>query len=133
MSHSRVPLPGMHAANFFLRRSPVKHAAALQVAYLNQEFDIHAGRTVREELASAFKEGLANQGRSEAIQKELEECYEDMDRMSELLDELNKLSGEAQDLDMAKVDGKIDKMMPELGFSPTDNDRQATAGAPFEF
>ena len=61
--------------------------------------------------------------RQEEIQKGLEECGEDMDRMSELLDELQELNSKAADLDVKRLDKKIDQMMPELGFSPDDNDR----------
>jgi len=101
----------------------IKSRRNLNIAYLNQEFDINPDRTVREELASAYEEGMAVLQRTEEIQKELEDCTDDMDRMSELLDELDKLSNKAVDLDMNTVDKKIDKMMPELGFSPDDNDR----------
>lgn len=43
--------------------------------------------------------------------------------MSELLDELNTLNSKALDLDISLLDKKVDQMMPELGFSPEDNDR----------
>ncbi len=43
--------------------------------------------------------------------------------MSELLDELNVLTSKVVDLDISLLDKKIDKMMPELGFGPEDNDR----------
>jgi ABC transporter len=103
----------------------------LHIAYLNQEFDISPERTVRQELSSAFAEGMAVAARTEEIQKELEECTDDMERMSTLLDELDKLGNQATDLDMATIDKKLDKMMPELGFSPEDNDRCAPRwGAP---
>lgn len=105
----------------------VKSRKNLNIANLNQEFSIDLNRTVRQELASAYEEGMAVLNRTEEIQKELEECTEDMDRMSELLDELDKLSNKAVDLDMNSVDKNIDKMMPELGFSPEDNDRYVPA------
>ena len=38
-------------------------------------------------------------------------------------DELGELQSKAEDLDIALIDKKIDSMMPELGFSPEDNDR----------
>ena len=46
-----------------------------------------------------------------------------MDRMADLVDELNDLSVKAVDLDVKLLDKKIDKMMPELGFTRQDNDR----------
>ena len=104
----------------------LKSRRNLQVAYLNQEFDINPDRTVREELASAFAEGMAVAERTEEIQKELETCTDDMDKMSALLDELDKLGNKAEDLDMATIDKRLDKMMPELGFKDEDNDRCAS-------
>lgn len=101
----------------------IKSRKNLHIAYLNQEFDINPERTVREELASAYEEGMAVLKRTEEIQKELEDCTDDMERMSELLDELDKLSNKAVDLDMASIDKRLDQMMPQLGFKPEDNDR----------
>jgi ATPase subunit of ABC transporter with duplicated ATPase domains len=97
----------------------------LHIAYLNQEFDIDPRRTVREELASAYAEGVAVLKRMDEIQEELEQVIEDMDRMSALLDELDKLSNKVVDLDMSTIDKRIDQMMPELGFTEADNSRYA--------
>lgn len=46
----------------------------------------------REEFMSAFDEQLVVIRRQEEIQKELEECGEDMEKMSAILDELDTLS-----------------------------------------
>lgn len=61
--------------------------------------------------------------RQEEIQKEIEECVDDMDKMGELIDELNTLSTSTLNMDFKLVDKKIDKMMPNLGFKKDDNDR----------
>lgn len=103
----------------------LKSRRNLHIGFLQQEFDIVPERTVREELASAFAEGMAVLERTEEIQKELEECTDDMERMSQLLDELDKLSNKAVDLDMTTLDKQIEQMMPQLGFSPQDNNRCA--------
>lgn len=58
---------------------------------------------------------------------ELEQCGEDMDKMADLLDEMEELNKNATDLDMTLLDRNIDKMMPELGFSPDDNDQLVAA------
>ena len=78
---------------------------------------------LQEEFMSAYGEQVQLLTRQEEIQKGLEECGEDMERMSELLDELQELNSKAADLDVKRLDKKIDQMMPELGFSPDDNDR----------
>eukprot|EP01025_Chloroclados_australasicus_P020892 TRINITY_DN2198_c0_g2_i3.p1 TRINITY_DN2198_c0_g2~~TRINITY_DN2198_c0_g2_i3.p1 ORF type:complete len:699 (+),score=100.85 TRINITY_DN2198_c0_g2_i3:90-2099(+) len=101
----------------------IKSKPLLRMAYLNQEFDVVKCRTVREELASVYQEQLKLVDRQEQIQNELEQVGEDMDRMTELLDELDKLNSKAINLDLGTLDAKIDRMMPELGFSPEDNDR----------
>lgn len=60
--------------------------------------------------------------RLEEVHDELEQCGEDMDRMSSLLDEMERLNSSKIDLNMDVLDRNIDKMMPELGFGPEDND-----------
>eukprot|EP00890_Picochlorum_soloecismus_P006450 jgi/Picsp_1/6806/NSC_04145-R1_abc transporter family protein len=96
---------------------------SMRISYLTQEFDVEPSRTVREEFMSAFSDELDILRRQEAVQKGLEECGDDMDKMGQLLDELNELSKNAVDLDVNLLDKKIDQMMPELGFSLEDNDR----------
>ena len=75
----------------------------------------------------AFGWQVKVQRRQEALQVELEQCGEDMDKMAELLDEMEELNKNATDLDMTLLDRNIDKMMPELGFSPDDNDQLVAA------
>ena len=101
----------------------IKARENMKIAYLTQEFDVDPRRTVREEFASAFGDQQIVMRRQEEIQKELENCGEDMDKMGDLLDELSELQSKSQDLDVALIDKRIDQMMPELGFSPDDNDR----------
>ena len=67
------------------------------------------------------------QRRQEALQVELEQCGEDMDKMAALLDEMEELNKNATDLDMTLLDRNIDKMMPELGFTPEDSDQLVAA------
>ena len=67
------------------------------------------------------------QRRQEELQSELEQCGEDMDKMAALLDEMEELNKNATDLDMTLLDRNIDKMMPELGFTPEDSDQLVAA------
>lgn len=101
----------------------IKAKESMRIAYLTQEFDVEPTRTVREEFFSALSEQTRVLARQDEIQKELEECGEDMVRMGALLDELNELSNTAVEMDTALLDKRIDQMMPELGFAPEDNDR----------
>ncbi len=65
----------------------IRAKANMKIAYLNQEFDISPTRTVREEFMSAFADQMAVAARQEEIQQGLEQCGEDMERMSKLLGE----------------------------------------------
>ncbi len=96
----------------------VKAKKNMRIAYLAQEFDVVATRTVREEFYSVYEEQTRIAKRQEAISKELEAVGEDMDRMQALIDEMEKLNSKAIDLDVVLLDKKIDQMMPELGFKP---------------
>jgi len=102
----------------------VRAKSNMKIAFLSQEFDVVMTRTVREELLSAFDDALEVMARLEAAQKELEGCTEDMERMGALLDELGELQKKAERGNVFSLAGKIDKMMPTLGFDPErDNDR----------
>ena len=73
---------------------------------------------------SAFSDQLDIMKRQEAVQKGLEECGDDMDKMGKLLDELNDLTSKAVDLDVNLLDKKVDIVMGEIGLNPeTDSDR----------
>jgi ATPase subunit of ABC transporter with duplicated ATPase domains len=95
----------------------------MQVAYLTQEFEVDPRRTVREEFMSVFSEQIEVMRETARLEKEIEEATDDLDRMGELLDELNKWQLKADTLDINVLDKAIDKMMPELGFTQDDNDR----------
>lgn len=65
--------------------------------------------------------------RQDELQTELENVGEDMDKMALLLDEMEQLNNSATELDMTLLDRNIDKMMPELGFTPEDSDQLVAA------
>ncbi|GBF90920.1 ABC transporter F family member-like [Raphidocelis subcapitata] len=101
----------------------VKAKRNMRIAYLAQEFDVDPGRTVREEFYSVYDKQTQIMREQEEISRALEGAGEDMEAMQALLDRLDKLNAAAVDLDVNLLDKKIDQMMPELGFSPADNDR----------
>ncbi len=79
---------------------------------------------MREEFLSAFDDALRVITRLEEVQKELESATDDMERMGALLDELGDLQKKAERGNVYSLAGKVDKMMPTLGFDPErDNDR----------
>ncbi|CAD6256390.1 unnamed protein product [Miscanthus lutarioriparius] len=101
----------------------VKAKDNMKIAFLSQEFEVSASRTVREEFFSAFQEEMEVKRRLEQVQAALEGATEDMDLMGRLLDELDLLQRRSQDVDLDMVDVKVQKLMPELGFMPEDADR----------
>ncbi|CAL4991849.1 unnamed protein product [Urochloa decumbens] len=101
----------------------VKARENMKIAFLSQEFEVSASRTVREEFFSAFEEEMEVKRRLEQVQSALEGATEDMDLMGRLLDELDLLQRRSQDVDLDMVDVKVQKLMPELGFAPEDADR----------
>lgn len=101
----------------------IKSKMNLKIAFLSQEFEVSLSRTVREEFLSAFKEEMEIAGKLEKVQKALEGAVEDMELMGRLLDEFDLLQRRGQAVDLAQVDAKVSKLMPELGFSPEDSDR----------
>jgi ATP-binding cassette, subfamily F, member 3 len=98
---------------------------SLNIAYLNQEFDVDPTRTVKEELWQAF--GEANRVHSELNQihhqlesatgEELDILLNKMDKFQRLYEALNGYALEAE----------IDKILPEVGFELEDADRLVSA------
>ncbi|KAH6835129.1 general control non-repressible 5 [Perilla frutescens var. hirtella] len=75
----------------------IKAKDNMKIAFLSQEFEVLASRTVKEEFLSAFKEEM------------------------EVSERLEKRRAQAVNLD--EVDVKINKLMPELGFGAEDEDK----------
>uniref|UniRef100_A0A0D9XTX5 ABC transporter domain-containing protein n=1 Tax=Leersia perrieri TaxID=77586 RepID=A0A0D9XTX5_9ORYZ len=101
----------------------IKAKDNMKIAFLSQEFEVCASRTVREEFFAAFEEEMEVRTRLERVQAALEAATEDMDLMGRLLDELDLLQRRSQDVDLDMVEVKIQRLMPELGFAPEDADR----------
>ncbi|KAJ4762027.1 ABC transporter family protein [Rhynchospora pubera] len=101
----------------------VKMKNNMKIASLSQEFEVCSTNTVREEFLSIFKEEMEIKERLDKIQKALESSVQDLELMGRLLDELDLLQRRAQDVNLDEVEVKVKKMMPELGFSPEDEDR----------
>ncbi|KAL5714734.1 ABC transporter F member 5 [Ranunculus cassubicifolius] len=103
----------------------IKAKSNMRISFLSQEFEVSLSRTVKEEFMSAFKEEMEVATRLDKVQKALESSssVDDLGLMGRLLDEMDLLQRRAQAVDLNMVEVKINKMMPELGFSPEDSDR----------
>lgn len=95
--------------------------ASLNIAYLNQEFEIDTTRTVKEEFWRAFAE--ANQVHESLMEvhrlMETAEPYE----LDELIHEMDRWQRQFEALDGYGLEAQIDKLMPELDFDQEDADR----------
>jgi ATP-binding cassette subfamily F protein 3 len=99
--------------------------ASLQIAYLNQEFDIDPTRTVREEFWHAFKAANAIQADLAKVHHQLEAA--DPEKLEALLREMDRLQREFEALDGYALESRIDKILPEMGFEAEDGDRLVSA------
>jgi ATP-binding cassette, subfamily F, member 3 len=98
---------------------------SLNIAYLNQEFDVVPTRTVKEELWQAF--GSANLVHSQLseIHHQLESASED--ELDRLLNKMDKLQRQYEGLNGYALEAEIDKILPEMGFELEDADRLVSA------
>ncbi|KAF6175612.1 hypothetical protein GIB67_022614 [Kingdonia uniflora] len=101
----------------------IKAKPNMRISFLSQEFEVSMSRTVREEFMSAFKEEMKIAARLDKVQNVLESGVEDLGLMGRLLDEMDLLQRRAQSVNLDEVEVKINKMMPEIGFTPEDSDR----------
>ena len=94
---------------------------SLKIAYLTQEFEVDPTRTVYEEFWTVFTEANAIQKQLNQIQQEMERA--ELDELDKLIDRLDKLQRKFEALDGYSLDAKIEKILPEMGFSAEDGDR----------
>jgi len=97
-------------------------ANQVKIGYLTQEFEVDEKNTVRQEFLASFGDESVVLKNLERVQKALEN-NPTPELMSLLVDKLNELQRQADRMDLFNMDRAIDKIMPELGFVPEDNDR----------
>jgi ATP-binding cassette subfamily F protein 3 len=95
--------------------------ASLNIAYLNQEFEIDTTRTVKEEFWRAF--GEANQVHQSLMEVHRLMETADPEQLDELIHEMDRWQRQFEALDGYNLEAQIDKLMPELGFEQEDGDR----------
>ncbi|MEM9246054.1 MAG: ATP-binding cassette domain-containing protein, partial [Cyanobacteria bacterium P01_F01_bin.153] len=99
--------------------------ADLKISYLNQEFEVDPGRTVREELWKAFKAVNEVQEKMVALQVRMETA--DPDELDQAIAELDRLQRRFEAEDGYALEARIEKILSELGFDPDDGDRLVRA------
>lgn len=97
----------------------------LHIAYLNQEFDVVTSRTVREEFWTVFTEANQVQQQQQQVQQQMESA--DPDTLDDLIHQLDQLQRQFEALDGYNLESRIEKILPEMGFSSEDGDRLVSA------
>ncbi|MBE9181285.1 ABC-F family ATP-binding cassette domain-containing protein [Oculatella sp. LEGE 06141] len=99
--------------------------ARLHIAYLTQEFEVDPSCTVREEFWTVF-------GEANRVQHSINQVHHDMqtanpERLDELIHQLDRLQRQFEALDGYGLESRIERILPEMGFSIEDGDRLVSA------
>jgi len=94
---------------------------SLNIAYLNQEFEVNIKHTVREELWTVFEEANRIQTAINDITYEMENA--DPHELDKLINDLDRLQRQFEGLDGYSLEAQIEKILPDVGFEPSDADR----------
>ncbi len=97
----------------------------LHIAYLNQEFDVVTSRTVREEFWTVFAEANQVQQQQHQVQQQMESA--DPATLDDLIHQLDRQQRQFEALDGYGLESRIEKILPEMGFSAEDGDRLVSA------
>ena len=99
--------------------------ASLNIAYLTQEFEVDPRRTVREEFWTVFVE--ANQAQQAIADTQLRMEAADPDALDPLIHDLDRHQRKFEALDGYGLEARIEKILPEVGFTSDDGDRLVSA------
>ncbi|EPF21229.1 MAG: ABC-F family ATP-binding cassette domain-containing protein [Microcystis aeruginosa Ma_MB_F_20061100_S19] len=94
---------------------------SLHIGYLTQEFEVDPRRTVREEFWTVFKE--ANQVHHQLIEIPQHMEKADPEELDRLIHQLDRLQRQFEGLDGYGLEARIEKILPEMGFTVDDGDR----------
>jgi ATP-binding cassette, subfamily F, member 3 len=103
----------------------VVRPSSLHIGYLNQEFDIDESRNVKDEFWRAF-------GEANTVHESLTAVTHAMgtaegDELDALLNKMDKYQRQFEALDGYGLETRIDKLMPEMGFSMEDAERSVSS------
>jgi len=99
--------------------------ASLHIAYLTQEFEVDPSRTVRDEFWRAFAEvSQIHEGLAEVQRRMQTASPEELD---DLIHQLDRLQRKFEAMDGYGLEARIEKILPEMGFSAEDGDRPVSA------
>eukprot|EP00871_Galdieria_phlegrea_P003878 jgi/Galph1/4491/GphlegSOOS_G3145.1 len=106
----------------------VKSSPKIRTAFLRQEFvdELCPTRTLREELLSVFeeeKELLQKYQKMEDKIANISKEEKDLDKVEELLNQLETLRTECEDKNVWNLDNEMERLLPQLGFFPEDAEK----------
>ncbi|MEB3199224.1 MAG: ATP-binding cassette domain-containing protein [Synechococcaceae cyanobacterium] len=99
---------------------------ALRIVYLQQEFDVDPRRSVRAELFQAFGEAAEVLERQQRVEEAMANpaALEDPDQLQSLIEQLGQLQNRFEALHGYELDARIDRLLPQLGFTPDAVERR---------
>lgn len=97
---------------------------SLRMGYLSQEFEVDTARTVRDEFWTVFHEANAVHEKLIELPHRMETA--DPKELDALIRELDRQQRQFEALDGYGLESRIEKILPEMGFQPSDGDRQVS-------
>jgi ATP-binding cassette, subfamily F, member 3 len=101
----------------------VSRPLGITVGYLPQELKHNSDESVFNEVSKALSEQLRITNRIEEIQQAFDKGVDDMQQMSDLLEEFNNLSHHVQLLGIQTASEQIERILKGLGFSREEFDK----------
>ena len=105
----------------------IKTQPGTEVSYLPQDAGVRGGRTLWEELLSAFPELQEAQAELRAVEAEMATAWEDPDRLDGLVARQGELLENFERLGGYRVEAEVAKVLAGLGFALEDRDKPCEA------
>ncbi len=105
----------------------IKTQPETDVSYLPQDAGVRGGKTLWQELLSAFPELQEAQAELQAVEAELATAWEDADRLDALVARQGELLDNFERLGGYRVEAEVAKVLAGLGFASDDRDKPCVA------
>jgi ATP-binding cassette subfamily F protein 3 len=98
-----------------------------EISYLPQDAGIRSGRTLWDEMLTAFPELTETQAELAAVEAEMATAYEDLERLDQLVTRQGELIDRFDQLGGYRIEADVAKVLAGLGFAATDRDKLCEA------
>src|SRR5688572_10627023 len=95
----------------------VKTQPGIEVSYLPQDAGVRGGRSLWDEMLSAFPELQEAQRELSAIESAIVEATEDLDRLEQMIERQGELLDQFDRLGGYRVEAEVAKVLAGLGFA----------------